>query len=122
RIAPLSSDGVIVGTLTILEDVTQRECQSIILRRQQGHDRLLSSALALLLESDQPMEVAAELFPRIAAPLRLETYFNYLLSPDGTELQLHASGGISAEARRTLSSLPIGEGPCGQVALHRRPV
>lgn len=122
RIAPLETKTAIVGTITILEDVTQRECQALILRRQQEHDRLLSSALGLLLESDRPLQIAAELFPRIAAPLKLEAYLNYLISPDGTELRLHAAGGIPAETRKALGTLPLGDGPCGQVALLRRPV
>ena len=122
RVAPLETKTAIVGTITILEDVTQRECQTVILRRQQEHDRLLSSSLGLLLESERPLQIAADLFPRIAAPLKLEAYFNYLISPDGTELHLHAAGGIPAETRKALGTLQIGEGPCGQVALLRRPV
>ncbi len=122
RIAPLETKTEIVGTITILEDVTQRECQALILRRQQEHDQLLSTALGLLLESDRPLQIAAELFPRIAAPLKLEAYLNYLISPDGTELRLHTAGGIPPETRKALSTLRMGEGPCGQVALLRRPV
>ncbi len=34
RIAPLAANSVIVGTITIVEDVTQRECQAAILHRQ----------------------------------------------------------------------------------------
>lgn len=122
RIAPLATKSGIVGTITILEDVTQRECQALILRRQQEHDRLLSSALGLLLESDRPLQVAADLFPRIAAPLRLEAYLNYLISPDGTELRLHAAGGFPAEVRKTLGTVKLGDGLCGHVAEVRRPL
>ena len=122
RIAPLPTKAGIVGTITILEDVTQRECQALILRRQQELDRLLSSTLALLLESERPLQIAAELFPRIAAPLRLEAYLNFLVSADDTRMRLHTSGGIPPETRKAMATLEIGEGPCGQVALHRRPL
>lgn len=122
RIAPLPSGDRIIGTITIIEDVTQRECQAAILRRQQEYDRLLSDALALLLESDQPLEIAAELFLRIAGPLKLDAYFNYLLSADGKELHLHAAGGITPEVRRALGVLPLGEGFSGLIAVRRMPV
>lgn len=122
RIAPLPLGREIVGTITTIEDVTQRECQAIVLRRQQERDRLHSLALALLLRAEDPLKVTAELFQHIAVPLKLEAYFHHLLSADGGELRLHASGGANADARRTLARLPLGEGPCGQCAQERRPI
>ena len=122
RIAPLVFDGQTVGTIATIEDVTQRESHALVLRRQQEHDRLLSTALALLLASENPVQVAAEIFPNIAAPLRLEVYFNFLLSPDGTELRLHAAGGVTPEVKKSLSVLKLGEGPSGTAAMRRRPV
>src|SRR5262249_52122294 len=62
RIAPLVFGPQVVGTITTIEDVTQRESQALILRRQQEQDRLLSSALALLLASESPLDGAAEVF------------------------------------------------------------
>jgi len=105
RIAPLVFGQQTVGTIATIEDVTQRESHALVLRRQQEHDRLLSTALALLLASDNPLQVAAQLFPNIAAPLRLEVYFNYLITPDGTELRLHAAGGVTPEVKKTMSVL-----------------
>lgn len=123
RIAPLPSGGEIVGTICIIEDVTQRERQALTLRRQQEYDRLLSSSLALLLESDRPLEMAAELFPRIAAPLKLEAYFNFLVAPGTTEMRLHAAGGIAPEVRRALNLADVnGPGPCSRCALLRKPL
>ena len=122
RIAPLVLDEHVVGTIATIEDVTQRESQAMILRRQQEHDRLLSLALALLLASDNPLQAATELFPKIAAPLKLEVYFNYLISPDGTELRLHAAGGIGPEVRKSRAVLRLGEDPCGIVAATRKPL
>lgn len=122
RIAPLVFGEQIVGTIATIEDVTQRESHALVLRRQQEHDRLLSSALALLLESETPLQAATQLFPNIAAPLRLEVYFNYLLSPDGSELRLHAAGGVTPEARKTLAVVKVGEGACGTAAMGRKPV
>src|SRR5688572_11950450 len=120
RIAPLVFGDQTVGTIATIEDVTQRESHALVLRRQQEHDRLLSTSLALLLASDNPLQVATELFPNIAAPLRLEVYFNYLL--DGSELRLHAAGGVTPEVKKSMAVLKVGEGPCGTSALGRKPV
>lgn len=122
RIAPLTREKEIVGTITTIEDVTQRECQASVLRRQQEHDRLHTLALALLLQAEDPLRVTSELFQHIAAPLKLDAYIQYLLSVDGTELHLNASGGLTPEMRRTMSRLRLGEGPGGQAAELRKPV
>jgi len=122
RVAPLAIGERIVGTVSIIEDVTQRECQAALVRRQQEFDRLLSETLGLLLEAEMPLDTAAILFPRIAAPLKLEAYFNYLCEPDSNELRLHSAAGIAPEVRKTMATLVIGESLCGQVALRRAPV
>jgi PAS domain S-box-containing protein len=122
RIAPLVFSDQTVGTIATIEDVTQRESHALVLRRQQEHDRLLSTALALLLASDNPLQVAAQLFPNLAAPLRLEVYFNYLLTPDGSELRLHAAGGITPEVKKSMAVVKVGEGHCGTSALGRKPI
>lgn len=123
RIAPLPGDGEIVGTIAFLEDVTQRECQALILRRQQDYDRLLSSALAVLLESENPLEAVSDLFPRIAGPLKLEAYFNFLITPGTREMRLHAAGGISPEVRKALALASIdGPGPCSRCAHFKEPL
>jgi signal transduction histidine kinase len=122
RIGPLHVGGRIEGTLTIIEDVTQREIHAAILRRQQEHDRLLSEALALLLTSEQPLEIAAALFPRLAVPLKLDAFFNYILTPDGRELRLQAAGGVTPEVRKAMAVQPLGEGFAGLVAVRRAPM
>ncbi len=120
RVAPLHAGGAIVGTITVLEDVTQREFQAHVLRRQQEHDRMLSESLALLLRSDQPLDSVAELFPRIAIPLKLDVFFNFMVSPDGREMQLHAAAGVSSEVRRSLATLPVDAPvPCSLCARSR---
>jgi PAS domain S-box-containing protein len=62
RIAPLREGGTVVGTLTIIEDVTQREVQAMILRRQQELDRLLSTSLAMLLQASEPAREIGTIF------------------------------------------------------------
>ena len=119
RIAPLTLGSTVMGTIATIEDVTQREIHAARLQRQQEHDRLLSVSLGHLLESEDPLQAAAEIFPRLAAPLKLESYSNYLVSPDGAELRLHAASGIPAEVRRLIGTLKIGQGLAGQIALRR---
>ena len=122
RIAPLIFGEQTIGTIATIEDVTQRETHALVLRRQQEHDRLLSTALALLLASNSPQDVVAELFPNLAAPLKLEVFLNYLLAPDGNELRLNAAGGFTPEVRKAIATVKLGEGPCGLSALGRKPV
>ncbi len=122
RIAPLMHEGRVVGTIATVEDVTQREHHARALRRQQEHDRLQSLALGHLLEAEEPLQAAADLFPQIAGPLKLEVYLNYLLVPGSRELELHAAGGIPPESRRLMGTLGLGDGLCGRVALRREPV
>ena len=123
RIAPLHAGGAIVGTITVLEDVTQREFQAHILRRQQEHDRVLSEALALLLRSDHPLDSVAQLFPRIAIPLKLDVFFSFLMSPDGNQMQLHAIAGVAPEVRKAMASIPLeGPLPCSLCARLREPL
>ncbi len=119
RIGPLPSDGRIVGTITIIEDVTQRECHAAVLRRQQEYDRLLSEALSLLLRSKHPADSVAEIFPRIAGPLKLDAYFEYLFTRETNELRLQAAGGVAPVVHKALATLPLGVSLCGEVALNR---
>lgn len=107
RIAPLPDEGGIVGTITIIEDVTQREHQAGILHRQQEVDRLLSSALAALLQSRDPARDIAEIFPAIAPSLGLDAYVSYLRDAGGASLGLNAAGGVSPRHREVLATLPI---------------
>jgi signal transduction histidine kinase len=122
RIAPIFWDGRIVGTITIIEDVTQRECQAAILYRQQEHDRLLSQALALLHQTDKPLDIAADLFPVFAPSLKLDVFLNYLVAPEGDRLVLHSAGGLSPEAKGARATLEFGEDLSGEVAATRRAV
>lgn len=121
RIAPLASDDQIVGTLTIIEDVTQREVHAAVLRRQQEYDRLLSESLGRLISSEDPIASVAEIFPRIAGPLRIDVYLHFQFIADEQELRLHSAGGVTAEVKRTLSVLPVASTASGAAALSRRP-
>jgi signal transduction histidine kinase len=122
RIAPLSHLGQICGTITIIEDVTQRELQAAALTRQHERDHFLSASLAHLLRTRDPENMVRELFPRLAEQLEIDTFFNYLLEPDGQSMRLHASTGITESEAAAIRSLPIDQLFCGLSAANRRTV
>lgn len=112
RIAPLVVGGGIVGTITIVEDVTERETQAAILQRQQQHDHMLSRALSVLLRTSDPMRDIEELFPSFTPALGVDAFFTHLADPDDNILRLSASAGIPPRIKEELEALPAGEGPC----------
>lgn len=112
RIAPLMENGRIVGTITTIEDVTQREHQNTLVIRQHQRQELFSWALAQLLKTPDPETMVKTIFPRISAHILVDTFFNYLLEPDGKHLRLHSSGGISAELRESISLITRDQLPC----------
>jgi PAS domain S-box-containing protein len=106
RIAPLVSHGEIQGVIIVLEDVTQREWQAEILRRQHARDEILSWALAHLLKSDDPRRVSRELFCKVAAHLDFDSYLLYLIESDQSTFKLSAAGGVTAEAENAIRIIP----------------
>ena len=109
RIAPLFDHGTVNGTITIIEDVSQREFQAAVLRRQQELDRILSSALALLLQSKTPADELPKIFAMMNPTLGLDAYLGYLLSADEKTLVLKASGGIAPKAPEALTTLTLSD-------------
>lgn len=102
RVAPLVLDQEIVGTIIVIDDVTQREIQAKVLRQQHERDIILSWALAHLLESKDPRQSIRELFLKIAEHLDWEAYVLFLIEPDKKTLKLHAAGGIPPEIESQL--------------------
>ncbi len=122
RIGPLLAGREILGTITVIEDVTQREFHATTLRRQHSEERLLSWALAHLLQSKDPLRDIDALFPRVATALKLEMYTSMLLEPGASHLRLHSSGGVTPEVQDQLRILPVGESLCGLCAQLRQPI
>lgn len=105
RIAPLAYENEIIGTIMVIEDVTEREIQASTLRRQHQRDRILSWALAHLLEAQQPRRTIRELFFKVAEQFDFDAYLLYLLEGSKNCLTLHAAGGISREIEQFVSVL-----------------
>lgn len=109
RIAPLVLNQRVVGTIVVVDDVTQRELQGDLLRQQHERDRILSWALAHLIESENPQGSIRELFLKIAEHLDWEAYLLYLVSPDRVTLKLQAAGGITPEKEAAIASLSLSD-------------
>lgn len=122
RIAPLHFAEKTLGTITIIEDVSQREFQAAVLRRQHAQEQLLSWALAQLLESTDPLNDVTSLLPKVAAQLELEGYFNYLINASGKAVVLHASGGLTSAPEAGFAVLPVGRALCGLCTEERRTI
>ena len=122
RIAPLLIAGEIVGTITIVEDVTEREIQALALQRQQQQDSMLSGALTVLARSEDPIKDIAQLLPSFSSNLGFDVFFVHLFDLPTQALKLHAAGGLIGRQKEELQTLPLGSGPCGPCALSRQMV
>jgi PAS domain S-box-containing protein len=107
RIGPLVFQSEIVGVIIVIDDVTQRESQSLLLRRQHERDALLSWALAHLLEAQEPRRSIRDLFCRVAEHSDFDGYLLYL-HEGSSALRLQAYGGILPELEDAISLLPQG--------------
>jgi len=112
RIAPLSLEGRLCGTITIIEDVTEREAQASLLARRHEQDQLLSSSLAHLLRARNPQKMVSGLLPKVAAFLRADIYLYHLFEDGGEGLRLVAAADL-VEEQRDLWSLLRRDSVCG---------
>ena len=84
--------------------------------------RILSEGLAHLLSTDDPDRLVRELFPTVAAHLRVDTYFNYMVNEAGDALFLHSYAGIPKEEADRIKRLEFGQAICGRVAIARQAI
>lgn len=111
RLAPLGSEDRIQGVIVVIEDVTQREWQAEVLRKQHARDQILSWALAHLLKADDPRRVSRDLFCKVAAHLDFDAYLLSLLDIDRSSFRLSAAGGLTPEAEDSIHLLPASKVP-----------
>jgi PAS domain S-box-containing protein len=122
RIAPLMLDGKVWGTITVIEDVTEREWQSNQTRHEQERQELLSETLAHLLTARDPDTLVRDVFGRIAGQLGIDTYLHYRMEPDTHRLRLQSAVGLTLDQERDLATLERGEGYAGATIRTGRPV
>jgi PAS domain S-box-containing protein len=122
RVAPLLLEGRVCGTITVVEDVTEREWQNRQLRAEHERDELLSDTLAHLLSARDPDALVRDLFNQFAAQLGVDTYLHYRLDAQTERLHLESSAGLTSAQQAAASTLEKGEGFSGAAALRRQPV
>lgn len=105
-----------------LRDITARKRAAGEQKKREKRTQLLSETLAQLLGADDCETVVRELFPKVAAHLDVDTYFNFMVDDDSGCLRLHSYTGISDEVAATLNRLEYGQAICGTVALTGEPI
>ena len=108
--------GKIIGVSKIARDITQQKSfqESLVVRNR--HFRLLWESAAVLLSNDEPDAMLSMLFEKIAPPLQLDTYENYMVAPGGKYMRLVSYAGFSDPEAAEMEIVQFGEGFSGQVA------
>jgi PAS domain S-box-containing protein len=122
RIAPLIFDGAICGTITTIEDVTEREWQSARLRSERERGELLSETLVHLLGTHNPNAIVPYIFGKVSRLLGIDCYLEYRPDLRPLNLRLRSSGGLTPEQQVAAETVTSGEGACGQCVSEREPV
>jgi PAS domain S-box-containing protein len=105
-----------------VQDITDRRVAEEMLRQRNQRTQLLSETLAQLLAAGDSDTVVRELFPKVAAHLGVDTYFNFMVTEGGDELALHSCQGIPEETAKAIQRLKFGQAICGTVAQTRRTI
>ncbi|SEF99033.1 His Kinase A (phospho-acceptor) domain-containing protein [Bryocella elongata] len=80
------------------------------------YESLLSTTAHVLLMDADADTLCQRVFEAIRGPLQLDVYFHYLVSEDGTQLELASSGGNQTVRDALGTTLQFGEAICGTVA------
>lgn len=102
-----------------IRDVTRRKEAEAFAAKRAERMRLLSETLAQLLSARDPETIVRELFPKVAAHLNVDTYFNFMVDETGQALRLHSSAGLPEQVVRSFERLEFGQAICGTVAQQR---
>jgi len=107
--------GTLIGGSAIARDLREA-------KKQEERLQLLSETAAGMLRAENPDAMLRDLFAKIRGPLRLDTYFNFMVNEPGDALRLESYAGITPEAAEGVGRLQFDQEICGQVALERRPI
>jgi PAS domain S-box-containing protein len=91
-------------------------------RKRSERPLLLSELLMQLLEFDEAEQLMNELFPKVAAHLEVDTYFNFMVDRSGSFLTLRSHAGITEEQASIIQRLDFGQALCGIAAASRQPL
>jgi signal transduction histidine kinase len=109
-------------TIAILREFQRRMKTAFVLPDAEELLGLLGHVATTFLSATRPEAVARSAFDLLASRLGLEVYFNFLLTPDGTALELCSWGGVDDATAAPLRRLALGEAFCGTVALRGEPI
>jgi PAS domain S-box-containing protein len=116
------AEGKIQGAINVSQDITERKQAEENLRKRGERLQLLSETLGQLLSARDPDTIVRGLFPKVAAHLGVDTYFNFMVNEAGDALRLHSCAGIPEETARGIERLEFGQAICGTVAQTRAPI
>lgn len=103
----------------MVRDITTRKRVEEGLRITTERQRLLWEATAVLLTTEEPDAMMRALYAKIAPPLALDVYVNFMVTDAGDGLRLESYEGISDDEARGIARLDLGEAIAGTVALTR---
>src|SRR5512133_3898444 len=84
-----------------------------------GRIALLADIATRLLMHDRPEEIAQHVFASLAEHLDLDFFVNYLVSRDGSHLELLSSAGLETQQTASIRTLRFNQAVCGTVAARR---
>jgi PAS domain S-box-containing protein len=106
----------------MIRDITTRKRAEAAAATRAERTRLLSETLAQLLSAKDPETIVRELFPKVAAHLHVDTYFNFMVDEPGQALRLDSCAGLPEDIARSFELLEFGQAICGTVAQRREGV
>ncbi len=112
----LDEKGVMIGTVHVARDITERKQMEDELRRSESQFRLLSETANKLLASEDPQPIVNELCLNVMAHLDCHLFLNFLVNENAGKLHLNACAGISEEEAGKIEWLDFGAAVCGCVA------
>ncbi len=116
RIAPLMLDGKVWGTIALVEDVTEREWQSAVIRGEHQRDILLAAALRQLLSNRNQELPVNDIFSQISGYLRLDACLHHRFEERGQCLLLQTAIGLAPQQMEDVALFQLGEGLIGAAA------
>ena len=114
--------GDLQNMVVLCHDISERRWVEEHLRKRGERLQLLSETLGQLLNAREPDTIVRELFPKVAAHVGADSYFNFMVNPCGDALTLDSCAGIPDEGTRTFQRLEFGQAICGTVAQTQQPI
>jgi PAS domain S-box-containing protein len=110
------SRGNIIGSVSVVRDITDRKRMEEALRTSKEKFEILSETASRLLATHRPQELVNELCQKVMAYLDCHAFFNYLADEEKQRLHLNAYSGIPEETGKEIEWLDFGVAVCGCAA------